>query len=59
MSTLVSIVLATVLNMLSHGTFNFEHKNVSQSCNTVQQAPVLQQLNAHYIITKDELLSQM
>ncbi|MEZ4875346.1 MAG: hypothetical protein R2793_07840 [Flavobacteriaceae bacterium] len=58
MSTLVSILSALVLNLLHAG----ELPQVADSCPAFEQKVCetnLQQLNPHYLITRDELLSQL
>jgi len=58
MSTLVSILSALVLNLLHTG----ELPQVADSCTVFEQKVCetnLQQLNPHYLITRDELLSQL
>ncbi|MCB0456487.1 MAG: hypothetical protein KDC91_01995 [Flavobacteriaceae bacterium] len=58
MSTLVSILSALVLNLLHAG----ELPKVTESTSPIEQKVCdagLQQLNPHYLITRDELLSQL
>jgi len=58
MSTLVTILLAAVLNVLSGGNLKQEVSHISgieishNRCN-------LDELNPHFIITKEEMLSQI
>lgn len=58
MSTLVSILSALVLNILHAG----ELPQIAEDFPTLEQQTCevsLQQLNPHYLITRDELLSQL
>ncbi|MEZ4858191.1 MAG: hypothetical protein R2781_05215 [Flavobacteriaceae bacterium] len=58
MSTLVSILSALVLNLLHAG----ELPQMAEDFPTLEQQTCevsLQQLNPHYLISRDELLSQL
>lgn len=58
MSTLVNIISALVLSILHAG----ELPKVTESASPTEQKVCeadLQQLNPHYLITRDELLSQL
>ncbi len=57
MSTLVSILLAIVLNVV-HGEIPSEEIGVISKIERTECRYDVQQLNPHYIITRDELLSR-
>ncbi len=59
MSTLVKLIMALVLNFVSHGEeVDLKNQTISQS-KQIEAKYTVQQLNPHYIITRDELLSQL
>ncbi len=55
MSTLVSILLSLVLNMLSVGTLQENAKDVSHRTEKVQTTNDIENLRPQYLISKDEL----
>jgi hypothetical protein len=55
MSTLVKMLLALVLHVVHAGDIP-NHESISRT-ETVETKYTVQQLNPHYIITRDELLS--
>ena len=57
MSTLVSILLGLVLNVV-HGEMLSEEKGAISKIESIDCKYNVQQLNPHYIITRDELLSR-
>ena len=58
MSTLVSILLAAVLNILSGGNMKQDVSQITE-IEIFQNETSLDELNPHFIITKDEMLSQI
>lgn len=58
MSTLVTILLAAVLNVLSGGNLKQEVSHIS-GIEISQSRCNLDELNPHFIITKEEMLSQI
>ncbi|GAB5399776.1 MAG: hypothetical protein Aureis2KO_13610 [Aureisphaera sp.] len=58
MSTLVKLIMALVLNIVSHGNIDTNIDTAVHS-QTIEGKYTVQQLNPHYIITRDEMLSQL
>jgi len=57
MSTLVKLLLALIIQLLSNGDVQ-ENQTVSQTETIVTGKYTIEELNPHYIITREELLSQ-
>lgn len=57
MSTLVKLLLALIIQLLSSGDVQ-ENQSVSKTETTVTGKYTIEELNPHYIITREELLSQ-
>jgi hypothetical protein len=58
MSTLVNIVMALVLNLMSTGGLHHQAQDISK----VEKTPCcynIENLRSHYIIKKDELVFQL
>ena len=58
MSTLVNILMALVLNILSSGGLQHQAKDISK----VEKTPCcenIENLRSHYIINKDEIVFQL
>ncbi|MDC8003518.1 hypothetical protein POV27_05615 [Aureisphaera galaxeae] len=58
MSTLVKLIMALVLNIVSHGEIDLT-KDTASHGQQIEGTYTVQQLNPHYIITRDEMLSQL
>ncbi len=62
MSTLVNILLAIVLNVLSTGSLQQEAKSISNLNYTgdkVQCVETIKDLRPHYLISREEFVSQI
>ncbi|MEM7085799.1 MAG: hypothetical protein AAF489_06425 [Bacteroidota bacterium] len=57
MSTLVKLLLALIIQLLSTGDMQ-EDQTASQTETIVTGKYTIEELNPHYIITREELLSQ-
>jgi len=57
MSTLVKLLLALIIQLLSTGDVQ-EDQTISQSETIITGKYTIEELNPHYIITREELLSQ-
>ena len=58
MSTLVKLIMALVLNIVSHGNVDL-NQDTAVHAQEIEGKYTVQQLNPHYIITRDEMLSQL
>ena len=57
MSTLVKLLLALIIQLLSTGDVQ-EDQTASQTETVITGKYTIEELNPHYIITREELLSQ-
>jgi len=57
MSTLVKLLLALIIQLLSNGDVQ-ENQTVSQTETVITGKYTIKELNPHYIITREELLSR-